>query len=61
LETDASSNAFGDTAAAHNIREDENESSFEQRGESNSSIVLSESDYDSENEADFAAHQETIY
>ena len=61
LETDESTNAFGDTAAAHNIREDENESSFEQRGESNSSIVLSESDYDSENEADFAAHQETIY
>lgn len=61
LETDESSNAFGDTAAAHNILEDENESSFEQRGESNSSIVLSESDYDSENEADFAAHQETIY
>ena len=61
LETDESSNAFGDTAAARNILEDENESSFEQRGESNSSIVLSESDYDSENEADFAAHQETIY
>ena len=61
LETEESANAFGDTAAAHNIREDENESSFEQRGESNSSIVLSESDYDSENEADFAAHQETIY
>ena len=55
--------AMGDILKVVGLETDENtsETLTGRGGESTSSIALSESDYDSENEADFAVHQETIY
>ena len=55
--------AMGDILKVVGLETDENtsETLTGRGGESTSSIAMSESDYDSENEADFAAHQETIY
>ena len=55
--------AMGDILKVVGLETDENtsETLTGRGGESTSSIAMSESDYDSENEADFAVHQETIY